>query len=296
LEYTEPVGLESGLIVLSIMIAAGSPAFGAQKYRVPAGNALDINEWGTCRNILNNASKDQFVSTNTAGEWVNAYTNPPSATVVSGCITNGAAVGSTGSGASASVSLTAMPTVGNIVIAWVWDYQTTAKPITSMNDNNGNTWVRDTPAGTAPCSTAGFQCVAIYHSKITTSATSPFTIVSTATGAAQVELSAVEVLNVNTGFDQFKCMTGNSTLSITGTANTTSATEFIATVSSSAGGTNPVTYTPQTTWSIGHTQTDNSAFQAGQSAYKGVTSTGAYSLQTTVSASGAWVACIATYK
>lgn len=57
----------------------------ASSYRVNNGTNTDINEQGVCQNVANASGLDLFVPTNSAAEWLEFRTHPPTGVTLSAC-------------------------------------------------------------------------------------------------------------------------------------------------------------------------------------------------------------------
>lgn len=69
-------------VLLSMM---AFESWAASSYRVNNSTNTDINEHGVCQNVANASGQDLFVPTNTASEWTEFRTHPPTGVTLSAC-------------------------------------------------------------------------------------------------------------------------------------------------------------------------------------------------------------------
>src|SRR3989338_4118437 len=72
-----------GLIM--VLVASFMPVFAATNYTTVQSSTTSIDEWGTCKKIINNAGKNIFIPTKTAAEWQSFINSPPSGITFEPC-------------------------------------------------------------------------------------------------------------------------------------------------------------------------------------------------------------------
>jgi|TARA_Y100000310_G_scaffold75749_1_gene72113 hypothetical protein len=64
-------------------------AYAATNYGVITSTDSSIDEWGTCRKVINNLEKNLFIPTRTQAEWQSFFDNPPLGILLENCVASG---------------------------------------------------------------------------------------------------------------------------------------------------------------------------------------------------------------